>query len=413
MLETAYEFSNGLALSNRLVRSAMTEALADAHDDPSPELFRLYERYGRAGFGMVITGNVGVDRNHPVRPGDAMIDDQTSKEGLAEWARRAKAGGAKVIVQVNHAGRQTPGMVNRRPIAPSEVAAVKFMKAFGPPRAATQREIEQIIERFVRAAQLLEAAGFDGIQLHAAHGYLMSQFLSPLTNLRTDAWGGSVENRARLLVETTKAVRAAVSKRFTVGVKLNTADFMRGGMTEEESLEVAIALDEVGLDFLELSGGSYEAPASFGVGRPRSGREAYFLSFAERARSVVKAPLLLTGGFRSRGAMVQALESGAVDLVGLARPVAIEPELPKRLLASLPPLIAERTKWAGIKRIDSASEMAWYGAQLRRMGDGMDPDPNASPLWAFVQYLVADLVKSRARRAAKRAALPEGALAAA
>ncbi len=410
MIDQSFRLPSGLTMSNRLVRSAMTEALADASDNPTPALQRLYARYGRSGAGLVITGNAGVDRDHPVRPGDVIVDDATDPAAMAAWAREAKAGGAKVVVQLNHAGRQTPGWVNSSPLAPSAVAAVKFLKAFGKPRAATTGELEEVIAKFARAAQRVEAAGFDGVQLHAAHGYLMSQFLSPLTNQRTDEYGGSVANRARLLVRTLNAVRASVSPGFCVGVKLNTADFMRGGMTEDEAVEVAQQLDACGLDFLELSGGSYEAPASFGVGAVRSQREAYFLGFAERVRSTVRAPVLLTGGFRSAAAMNAALQSAAVDLVGLARPMAIEPELPLRLLEGRAAALPQRQRWSGIKKLENAVEMAWYSAQLQRMGVGLDPDTTLSPLWAFVRYLVADTVNARARRLAKRRALFAGRL---
>lgn len=410
MLDTPFTLPRGLTLENRLVKAAMTEALADERDLPSAALLTLYRRFGRSGAGLLITGNVGIDRDHPVRPGDVILDEDTPQEPLERWARAAKEGGAKVIVQLNHGGRQTQRMVNPRPLAPSAVPALKILKAFGPPRAATASEIERIIERFARAAERLAHAGFDGVQIHAAHGYLISQFLSPHTNLRTDDWGGSVYHRARLLLRIVREVRLRVPPRFAVAVKLNAADFSRGGFSEEDSLEVVRLLEREQLDFLEVSGGTYEKGASFGHGQVPSPREAYFLSFVERARAIASMPLLLTGGFRSGTAMREALASGAVDLIGLARPLALEPELPRRLLDGGDAHLAERRRWSWLRAIAPAAEMAFYSAQLRRIGDGQEPEPRLSPSWALVQTLVGDARRARARRTPSRPLLAPHAL---
>lgn len=201
------------------------------------------------------------------------------------------------------------------------------MRSFGRPQAASEAEIEDVIHRFGDAAEVLERAGFDGVQVHAAHGYLLSQFLlpPPRVNARTDCYGGSLENRARLLLGCVRAMREPVSKDFLIAVKLNSADFQRGGFDQPDALEVMRMLEDEHLDFVEPSGGSYEQGASFGdfgPERPTPPREADFLDFARKARTVTRTPLLLTGGFRTRAIMEAALEEGACDLVGLARPLS-------------------------------------------------------------------------------------------
>jgi 2,4-dienoyl-CoA reductase-like NADH-dependent reductase (Old Yellow Enzyme family) len=280
------------------------------------------------------------------------------------------------------------------------VHAVKVLHAFGPPRAATVQEIEALVSAFVGGAVTLERAGFDGVQIHAAHGYLLSQFLSPRANVRSDEWGGSIENRARLLLRIVREVRACVSKSFAVGVKLNASDFSRGGFSEEESLEVVRLLAFEAIDFLEISGGTYETPASFGVNvNAPATSEAYFLPFVQRARAVAAhVPIVLTGGFRSAAAMRGALESGALDAVGLARPLALDPELPRRLLGGAAgPADAPRVA-AWPRSIAPAAELAWYASHLQRMSRGGEPDRSLSPWRALVQQIFADAINGYRRR---------------
>lgn len=401
-LDSPLVLPSGLELSNRLVKSAMTEALAGAQRRPSEELMRLYDRWASSGAGLLITGNVGIDRDHPVRARDVILDDEADEERFRAWALRAKAGGARLLMQLNHAGRQTARVVNPRPLGPSAGAAVKMMHAFGEPRAASEAEIAEVIARHGRAAALAARAGFDGVQVHAAHGYLLNQFLAPDVNHRRDAWGGDVLGRARLLLECIRAARRATPSHFTVAVKLNSGDFLRGGFDEEDALEVVRLLEDEGIDLLEISGGRYESGASFGHATPEPGAaEAYFLNFARRARRALAAPLMLTGGLRSRTAMQRVLDEGTVDLIGIARPMATVPDYPRRLLAGeeLPTI---RPRRLGITRLESAAELAWYYAQLRRMGDGKDPAPDLSPAFALTEYMVTDAWEG-ARRHRERA----------
>ncbi len=238
------------------------------------------------------------------------------------------------LIQLSHPGRQCPKGLNKETVAPS---AVPFSPAlatmFGTPRALTHEEKFWILFNVLQLLlAICEKAGFEGVQLHGAHGYLISQFLSPFTNKRQDQWGGSAENRMRFLLEIYKAVRAATSEQFIISVKLNSADFQRGGISEEDVISVFKAVDEAGIDLIEISGGTYEAPAMAGVKQEKRkastiAREAYFLEFAEKIRQHVQCKLMVTGGFRTVEGMNAALESGACDFIGIARPFAVETDL--------------------------------------------------------------------------------------
>jgi len=373
----------GAVLPNRICKAAMTEGLADRLNRATERHVRLYERWGRSGAGMLLTGNVQVDRRYLERPGNVAWDGNGGMEELRAFAVAAKSGGAPAWMQLGHAGRQTPRRVSDRPVAPSAVPLALPEKLFAPPRALEAEEIAEIPGRFAAAADAAQEAGFDGIQIHAAHGYLISEFLSPLANKRTDRWGGPLENRARLLLDSVVAVRAAVGTDFPVCVKLNSSDFQKGGFTHAECLEVVRWLGEAGIDLLEISGGNYEQPALIGVGgeddstpvkRSTREREAYFLDFAQSVREVATMPLMVTGGFRSRTVMEAALDDGACDMIGIARPMCVEWDLPARLL--------DGSVDAGIafeRRIEPAkAQMHWFYWQLFRMGDGKDPDPDIS-----------------------------------
>ena len=437
MLELPLRLPSGLTLPNRLAKASMTEAIADDSGAPTPAHARLYGRWGRGGIGMQLTGNVMVDGRYLERPRNVTLDALEGEAGpaavdaLRAWAKSARTSGAPILMQISHPGRQTQKMVSREPVAPSAVAAVKLLGSFGKPRALREDEIVEIVERFARLAAIAQRAGFDGVQIHAAHGYLINQFLSPLTNLRTDSWGGSLAGRARFLLEVVRAVRARVGRSFTVSVKLNSADFQRGGFVEDDALEVVRMLDAEGVDLLEISGGSYETPAMFtpeGRGRGTDlrpsaytpdgreagtttlakapstiAREAYFLAFARRVRAVAKLPLMVTGGFRTRAAMEAALAEGALDLVGLARPLAIEPDLPQRLLDGTTERAATLAPFRlTIRALSVVAEGAWFGRQLWRMGRGLEPDPRLGVYRAIVVFFFGELLHALLRRTPTR-----------
>jgi 2,4-dienoyl-CoA reductase-like NADH-dependent reductase (Old Yellow Enzyme family) len=375
-IATPLTLPSGLTLPNRLAKAAMSENLGTVDGEPSERMIRLYERLGRGGTGLLITGNAIVDPGGRTERYNVLMMSERG-DGLAAWARAAKAHGSAVLMQLSHAGRQTPRMVTWRPVAPSAVGLRRKGGLFARPEPLTLAQIELLVTRFGRAAAMAQAAGFDGVQIHGAHGYLVSQFLSPLTNHRTDRYGGDLEGRMRFLLEVVAEVRRATGRGFTVAVKLNSADFQRGGFTLEESMEVARALEVAGIDLLEISGGSYEKPAMMGSGAREStrAREAFFLEYALRMREAVKLPLMVTGGFRSRTAMNEALTGGATDVVGLARPLAIEPDLPGQLVRSEVEAATPHDVGVGVRLLDDVLQVEWYQQQLTRMGDGHEPNP--------------------------------------
>jgi len=392
----------GVTLPNRIAKAAMTEALADDAGRPTEAHARLYRRFVDGGAGLIITGNVMVDGRYLERPGNVIAEDEDVLPSLTRWAETLGGAAAHTIAQLSHPGRQVQRFVSKTPVAPSAVPAVQFMKSFAAPRALLEPEIEELVARFARAASWFRRAGFGGVQLHGAHGYLISQFLSPLTNRRDDRWGGSLANRARFLVEIVRAVRAATSPGFLLSVKLNSADFQRGGFAADDSLAVIAMLEAEGIDLLEISGGNYESPEMFtGADHRREStqrREAFFLSFAERVRAASKVPIMVTGGFRTAQAMNDALSSGALDLIGLARPLALEPDLAARLIAGGDVRSLATQKRFFAHKLDMLADGAWYWMQLRRMGQGLDPDPNLGVTRAVLAFLVGDFLRARRHR---------------
>lgn len=386
----------GLTLENRIAKAATSERIGTRGGVPTEGHLALYERWGRGGAGLLITGNVMVDSGARAETGNVVVEDDDHIEALAAWARAATASGARVLAQINHPGRQIPRTLSRHPVAPSAVPVRGMFGAFAPPRALTRAEIEAIIRAFARTARILERAGFDGVQIHGAHGYLISQFLSPLTNRRDDEWGGDAARRRRFLLEVVRAVQSATSPGFALSVKLNSADFQRGGFSEEEALATAAALDREGrdgrrpIDLLEISGGTYESAAMFEETVPAREssrrREAFFLSFAETLRTRTSMPLMLTGGFRTAAGMEEALASGAVDLTGLARPLAAEPDLPARMLADEADSARPVRLATGRKLFDTIVQGSWYQIQIGRLARGLDPDPGLSRLRAAAGY---------------------------
>jgi 2,4-dienoyl-CoA reductase-like NADH-dependent reductase (Old Yellow Enzyme family) len=290
-------------------------------------------------------------------------------------------------VQINHPGRQIYANLGQQALAPSAVPLDmgNLSKLFASPRAMTDEDIAEVIRRFAFSAQLAEQAGFTGVEIHSAHGYLLSQFLSPLANKRTDRWGGSLENRARLVVEVVKAVRAAVAPGFCVGVKLNSADFQRGGFDAAEAREVVEMLNDFPVDLVELSGGSYEAPAMQGEARDGRtlAREAYFLEFAREIAGIAKMPLMVTGGIRRRAVVEQVLASG-VAMAGIATGLALDPDLPLKWRSGedVHPT-PKPVRWKH-KPLAALASMALVKFQLRRIGSGQPPKPDVSPLRALI-----------------------------
>ncbi len=330
-LFTELKLPNGSVIPNRIAKAAMEENMANRHFAPSEKLLGLYKAWAQGGAGLIITGNVMVDRRAMTGPGGVVLENDKEMSQFRRWAHAAKSGGGKVWMQINHPGRQMPATLGQRTWAPSEVSVDlgKMSKFFKPPREMSEAMIHEVIDRFVETAALAEEAGFDGVEVHAAHGYLLSQFLSPLTNKRNDQWGGSLENRARFLLTIVERIRAAVSPEFAVAVKINSADFQRGGFDQADARSVVKMLNKLSVDLVELSGGSYEAPAMHGSARDGRtlAREAYFLEFANDIREVADMPVMVTGGIRRLPVAQQVVNSG-VEMVGIATALAIDPDLP-------------------------------------------------------------------------------------
>jgi len=398
-LGASLELPRGQRLPNRIAKSAMSERLGDRDGAPTRELVSLYERWGRGGAGLLVTGNVMVDGTALGEPGNVVVEDDRHLGALRAWSAVARSHGARAWMQINHPGRQSPRFLSREPVAPSAVPVRGAGGAFARPRALEDREIGRIVEAFGRAAAVAERAGFDGVQIHGAHGYLVSQFLSPLVNRRTDRWGGSPEGRRRFLLEVVRAVRSAVSPRFGgfshARCLLQFNEFHKYTVDEhsiravEEATEM---LDDQGLDLLEISGGTYESTAMFEETVPRRdssrAREAFFLDYAEAVRERVRTPLMLTGGFRTKTGMEHALHGGAVDVVGLARPLAVEPDLPARVLAGAAEQATAVRLATGIAKLDAVVQAMWYQAQIDRMGRGRAPHPGMSRWWGLLRYVL-------------------------
>ncbi len=392
MIETPLTLPCGVTLPNRLAKSALSEQLGTIGSyAPDERLVRLYRRWAQGGSGLLVTGNVMVDRRALGEPANVVVEDDRHREALAAWAEASKSEGAVALVQINHPGRQSPRTLSPRPVAPSAVGLKGMGGAFAQPRELTGEEIQELVRRYAETARVCVEAGFDGVQLHGAHGYLISQFLSPLANQRTDEYGGSTENRARFLLELVAATRAAIGSDKVLAVKLNSADFQRGGFSEDESIVVAKALETAGIDLLEISGGTYEVGAMMGVTQRESTkqREAYFLDFAERLRGEVSLPLMVTGGFRTAGGMNEALATGAVDLIGLGRPLAVDPDFPRLLLAGESSAVAGMApRSVGVRKLDAMAEVVWYTTQLWRMGRGLEPAVNKPSVVGVGEYVV-------------------------
>jgi len=400
----------------------MTEGVADAGNRATTRHETLYRHWASSGAGVLITGNVMVDREVLERPGNVVIDgrypktfDETARTALRAMADAARSHGSEVWMQISHAGRQSPRYVTSRPRAPSPVS-VGLLGLYATPDPLTADELPELVQRYAFAAEVARDCGFTGVQIHAAHGYLLSSFLSPHSNQRRDAWGGSVDNRARLLIDVIRATRQRVGADFAIAVKLNSDDFRKGGFTPKDCLDVVALLNHETIDCLELSGGSYEQPRLLGFeGKPGSVvavrestrvREAYFLAYAEDVRKVETMPLMVTGGFRTRAGMNAALEDKACDLIGVARPFMTANEDVAGLIAGRIDVLPspERTQflrakglwsptspWLFGRMLNVIGAVGWSYHQIFRLADGEAPQMHRGLLTSFVVHWLREL----------------------
>lgn len=367
---------------NRFLKGAMTERLSSwsptdpkARGIPSKELINVYRRWGEGGFGVIVTGNVMTQYEHLEAAGNPIIPAEAPYEGerfeaFRDLATASKAEGALIIAQVSHPGRQVAELIQKNPISASDVQLQTNLMGltFAKPRPATEQDIKDVIEGFAHAAEYLEKAGFDGINIHGAHGYLLAQFLSPTTNKRTDKYGGSLENRARLILEIAQEIQRRVKPSFIISIKINSVEFQEGGFQAEEARKLVSLLEENRFDFVELSGGTYEKLVMHGERESTKKREAFFLEFAEKITpALTMTRSYVTGGLKTVGAMVSALET--CDGVGIARPVCQEFRLCKDILEG-------RLTGALIQKTDltdfGLTSMV-AGTQIRQVGRDQKP----------------------------------------
>jgi 2,4-dienoyl-CoA reductase-like NADH-dependent reductase (Old Yellow Enzyme family) len=380
---------NGSILKNRIAKSAMSENFGTRHHAPSKGLINVYRVWAKGNPGLLITGNIMVDSLALGESRNVVVEDYKNFDLLKEWANSIEGTGVHIWPQINHPGRQAFSAINRQTVAPSALPLKmgNASKMFKLPLALEEKDIWNIIKRFGNTARILKEAGFTGCQIHGAHGYLVSQFLSPNSNIRTDKWGGSVSNRARFVLEIYREIRNQVGLNHPIGIKINSADFQRGGFTEKESIEVINLLGNEGIDLIEISGGTYEKPAMIqgDIKESTMAREAYFLEYIKKARKLVKSPLILTGGFRSVIGMEKALEDGHLDVIGMARPFCLYPNLANQIFDGSIKKLELPVPQIGIRFLDKLGgvELPWYELQIQRIGKGMSPKINLSGILAF------------------------------
>ena len=395
-IASSFTLPNGSILKNRIVKSAMSENFGTRHHAPSKGLINAYKVWAKGNPGLLITGNIMIDSMALGEARNVVVEDYKDFELLKKWAKSVEGTGVHLWPQINHPGRQAFAAINRETVGPSAVSLNmgNTSKMFKLPTALTEEAIWDIIKRFGNTARIMKEAGFTGCQIHGAHGYLVSQFLSPISNIRTDQFGGSLSNRARFVLEIYREIRYQVGSGYPIGIKINSADFQTGGFTELESLEVIRLLENEGIDLIEISGGTYEKPAMIQGDRKKStiAREAYFLDYIEKARKLIKTPLLLTGGIRSVSVMEKALKDGNLDFIGLARPFCLYPNLANQVFDGSVKRFETPIPNIGIKFLDKLGgvELPWYELQIQRIGKGKSPKtnlPGTLALWFSLKSL--------------------------
>jgi 2,4-dienoyl-CoA reductase-like NADH-dependent reductase (Old Yellow Enzyme family) len=399
-IASSFTLPNGSILKNRIVKSAMSENFGTRHHAPSKGLINAYKVWAKGNPGLLITGNIMIDSMALGEARNVVVEDYKDFELLKKWAKSVEGTGVHLWPQINHPGRQAFAAINRETVGPSAISLNmgNTSKMFKLPTALTEEAIWDIIKRFGNTARIMKEAGFTGCQIHGAHGYLVSQFLSPISNVRTDQFGGSISNRARFVLEIYREIRYQVGSGYPIGIKINSADFQTGGFTELESLEVIRLLENEGIDLIEISGGTYEKPAMIQGDRKKStiAREAYFLDYIEKARKLIKTPLLLTGGIRSVSVMEKALKDGNLDFIGLARPFCLYPNLANQVFDGSVKRFETPIPNIGIKFLDKLGgvELPWYELQIQRIGKGKSPKTNLPGILALWFSLKSLFVKS-------------------
>jgi 2,4-dienoyl-CoA reductase-like NADH-dependent reductase (Old Yellow Enzyme family) len=350
----------GVTLKNRIAKSAMSDSLGDGTGHPSTEQIRLYRRWAEGGLALSIIGEVQGTSGNAEKPGNLVLNEAADLDRFRDLAKQGRANNTQLWLQLGHAGALAYAPTSR-PKGPSalDLPGLRCTEM-------TTDQIGRVPTEFAMTAQLARQAGFGGVQIHAAHGFLLSQFLSPLFNKRRDEYGGPIANRMRLLLQSIEATRAAVGPGFPIALKLNSSDQLEGGFDEEDALRVVKALDRSSVDIIDISGGTYFPGAK--SASDGAGPGPYFIDFAKRARLMTSKPLMLTGGFKTRAQANDAVASGVVDVVGLARALVLEPSLPDLWSADQKPEPV-------FPRFSDAPEggiTAWYTMRLTEIGADKD-----------------------------------------
>ncbi|WP_422040937.1 oxidoreductase [Roseibium sp.] len=378
-LDSPLRLPCGIVLKNRLVKAAMSDSLGDGRGNPTDRQIRLYERWAGGGAALSLIGEVQTTPSFPEKPGNLVLGPLSDRAGLQRLAEQGSVHGAQIWPQLGHAGALAhPPISSPKGPSPLDVAGLRC-------EGMTLEDIRALPEIYAAAASIARQAGFGGVQIHAGHGFLFSQFLSPLFNRRTDAYGGSVENRFRVIGEVIDAVRKAVGPGVPVGIKINCTDKLEGGLTEEEALEAARLLDRTSVDLIDISGGTYfpGAPAS-SDGVSASG--PYFAGFARRVKSVTDIPVMLTGGIKTRAEAAAVIATGAADAVGLARAMVLEPGLPKSWLTGT----GGDPAFPVFDAPAEGAVTAWYTMRLTALGDECETAFNMTAREALKLYETRD-----------------------
>ena len=389
LLFTPITLPNGTTIKNRFFKSAMSEGMGTRDFQPKKNIATLYKRWAEGGTGLIITGNIMVDPKGTAEPGNIVFDKNSNMEILKNWANQGQQHGAKVMVQLNHPGKQAPKTVSKQTVAPSAVPLGNGLnKLFSTPRALTTSEVEELVQKFVTSAKVAKEAGFSGVQIHAAHGYLISQFLSPHDNRRTDKYGGSLENRMRFLKEIYLGMREELGKDFTIGIKINSTDFKEDGLTEEDSLKTIIELANLGLDFVEISGGTYERPAMMGA-TSKSTNQVFFAEYSKKIKQKIEIPVVVTGGIRSINAMNTLLNDNTTDFIGIARPLTIDPNIPNKIKQGTYTIVETTRVSTGVKKLDkifgSLLGIVYYQVLMQNIAKGKEPKATKNAWPSLIQ----------------------------
>jgi len=378
VLAAPLELPCGVVLKNRLAKAAMSDSLGDGAGHPTDEQVELYRRWSAGGAALSLIGEVQVDYRYPEKPGNLVLWPGADNARLGRLADTGSTHGAQIWPQLGHAGALAHGPISR-PAGPSAFD-IDGLRCDALPQSA----VDALPLIYARAAAHARAVGFEGVQIHAGHGFLLSQFLSPLFNRRTDHYGGSIEARCRLLLAVVREVRAEVGPEFAIAVKINSSDQLEGGLAEDDALVAVSLLGDEGVDLIDISGGTYFPGARASSDRRSSG--PYFLEFARRARTVTDTPLMVTGGFKTRGQAADAVVTGATDVVGLARTMALDPDLAAKWLGP----DGTDPQFPSFESPPAGGITAWFTMRLTALANGVEDDFKPSLGQAIEAYEARD-----------------------